>query len=333
MQINRKLPENFQEVHLPYFSHALEITLPETGCQSFNNYFILFKNGILMTPLKIEKQSLLYDKRLKETGLKYSFLKFILKSLIKNKIGLLKQRREYVTIINEWTNSYFHWCSEALPKLMVAISNGYKPVVLLPEIYNSSFQRRSLELLNVEYQYFSANILVGKGIILPGRLAPYPAPYNPIVMKNLISLLKLPVENKLNKGKRIYVSRQSAGKRKVNNEEQVVELLRKFEFCILETENFDLAEQISIMHHVEIFISIHGAGLTNIMFCKPGTKVLELSLQNQAHDKCYFTLANEMNLSYYYQFCKSVDSKEDYHSSDLVVDMQELNSNLLKLIN
>ena len=333
MKIKRKLPGNFREEHFCYFSHHLEIILPEMSYQVIKNYCLLFKNGILINRFKVEKQSLLYNLRLTETGRKTFLVKFFLKSLLTNKFEFLKGRNAYITIINEWSHNYFHWFTEALPKLVVAINEGFKPVVLLPDSYNLAFQYRSLELLNVEYQTFSANVLIGKGIILPGRLAPYPAHYNPFIMKNLVSLLKLPVENRLNKGKRIYVRRQNANKRKVKNEEQVVELLRKFDFCMLETENFDLAEQISIMHHVEIFISIHGAGLTNIMFCKPGTKVLELSLQNQAHDKCYFTLANEMNLSYYYQFCKSFDSKEDYHSSDLVVDMQELNSNLLKLIN
>ena len=217
--------------------------------------------------------------------------------------------------------------------MVVAINEGFNPVVLLPDSYNLAFQSRSLELLNVEYQNFSANVLIGKGIILPARLAPYSAQYNPFIMKSLVSLLKLPLENGLNKGNRIYLSRRAAAKRKVKNEDQVVELLEEFGFCMLEAENLNLDEQISIMQHVEILISIHGAGLTNMIFCKAGTKVLELSLQNQTMDKCYFNLANAMDLNYYYQFCESADSKEDYDSSDLVVDIQELRNNILRIIN
>jgi capsular polysaccharide biosynthesis protein len=150
-------------------------------------------------------------------------------------------------------------------------------------------------------------------------------------MKHMVELLKCSLSGDFNKGNRIYVSRRHAAKRRIKNEETVLEVLKAFGFYILETEDLSLEEQISIMNHVDIFVSAHGAGLTNMIFCKKGTKIFELCLKNQILDKCYFNLANAMDLQYYYQFCESADSSEDYHTSDLIVDIQELKHNLVQL--
>jgi capsular polysaccharide biosynthesis protein len=333
MKIERKLPANFRAQDIDYFRHQFEINLPPIGIRVTNNYWLLFTSGILVNCFKIEKQSLLYDSRLSDNGGKILLVKRFIKAILKNKIQFLRKHGEFITIINEWSQNYFHWFTEALPKLVVAIEEGLKPVVLLPEIYNSAFQIRSLELMNIEYRTFAGEVLIGKGIILPNRLAPYSAHYNPPVMMRMVALLKLSLAGDVNKGNRIYVSRRQATKRRIKNEETVIEVMKAFGFYILETEELSLDEQISIMHHADIFVSAHGAGLTNMIFCEAGTKIFELCLKNQILDKCYFNLANALELHYYYQFCESADSTDDYHTSDLVVDVQELKHNLFQLTN
>ncbi|HBT93787.1 MAG TPA: hypothetical protein DEB23_05960 [Chitinophagaceae bacterium] len=333
MNIKRKLPSNFRSQDIDYFREQLEINLPPIGVRVTNNYWLLFTSGILFSLFKIEKQSLLYDSRLSDNGGKILLVKRFIKAILKNKIQFLRKHAEFITITNEWSQNYFHWFTEALPKLVVATEKGFKPIVLLPAIYNSAFQFRSLELMNIEYRIFAGEVLIGKRIIIPNRLAPYSAHYNPPVMKRMVELLKLSLAGDANKGNKIYVSRRQAAKRRIKNEETVIEVLKAFGFYILETEDLSLDEQISIMHHADIFVSAHGAGLTNMIFCKEGTKIFELCLKNKILDKCYFNLANAMDLHYYYQFCESADSTDDYHTSDLVVDIQELKLNLFKLTN
>ena len=331
--IKRKLPANFRAKDIDLFRQQLEINLPPIGVRVINNFWLLFTSGILINCFKVEKQSLLYDSRLSENGGKILLVIRFIKAILKNKIQFLQKRGEFITITNEWSQNYFHWFTEALPKLVVATEEGLRPVVLLPAIYNSAFQFRSLELLNIEYRTFAGDVLIGKGIILPNRLAPFSAHYNPPIMKSLVALLKRSLVNEVNKGNRIYLSRRQASKRKIINEEAVIEVLKAFGFYILETEDLSLDDQISIMLHADIFVSAHGAGLTNMIFCKEGTKIFEFCLKNKILDKCYFNLANAMDLSYYYQFCESADSTDDYHTSDLVVDIQELKHNLFQLTN
>ena len=332
IRVTRKLPKNFIEEHLAFFEPILQIDLPDPGYKYFSTPILLLSNGMVVNWLKVEKQSLLYDTRLPEIGGRIFLVKFFIKALVQNKISFLQAGDDYVTIINEWSNNYFHWFTEALPKLVTLMDSGIKPIVLLPFNYNYPFQLRSLELLGVSHQVYKSYVLVGKKIYLPNRLAPYPAHYNPTVMKRLSSLLSISSKKDVNKGRRIYISRVNASKRKIQNESEVITLMKEFNFCILELESFTLDDQISIMQHTDILVSIHGAGLTNIIFCKPGTNVLELSLQNEIMDKCYFNLANAMDLNYYYQFCHSSDTSANYHTSNLIVNVQLLRENLNQII-
>ncbi len=164
---------------------------------------------------------------------------------------------------------------------------------------------------------------------MPFRLSSSSAQYNPAVMKQIALEFKSGINLNTNKGRRIYVSRRKAQRRKIINETEVEILMREFDFEVINFEDHSLDEQISIMHHTDILVSMHGAGLTNLIFCKPCTSVLEISLKNQTMDKCYFNLANAMDLKYYYQFCESNNDITDYHNSDLIVSLEDLKINLI----
>ncbi len=331
IKIIRKLPENFVAEDMSFFEPQLQIELPEPACQFFTSPVLILSNGIVLNRFKLQPQSLLYSGRFKEIGGNLYLIKEICKSIIKRRIRRLNNINDHVTVINEWTNNYFHWFTEALPKLMYVITSGKQPSVLLSNRYTSAYQIRSFELMGLSYTTFIGHVIVSR-TFLPSRLAPYPAHYNPVLMEALSAKLKNEVRLDLDKGKRIYLSRKNAEKRKILNEEKVIALVKKynFEICFFEEEILD--NQISIMHHAEIFVSIHGAGMTNMIFSKPGTKILELSLQNQTLDKCYYNLACAMNLKYYYQFCLSDCNNANFQTADLIVDLNLLEQNLLKMI-
>jgi capsular polysaccharide biosynthesis protein len=77
-------------------------------------------------------------------------------------------------------------------------------------------------------------------------------------------------------------------------------------------------------------IGLHGAGLTNMLFMREGGKVLELRNQNDAHNNCYFSLASELNLDYFYLLNQG--NTNDTHTVDIIVDIDELRNNLGKFI-
>jgi hypothetical protein len=73
----------------------------------------------------------------------------------------------------------------------------------------------------------------------------------------------------------IYIKRTTS--RRVSNGPGVEELLRKSGFEIHVMEDLTVAQQIDLFRHAAFVIGVHGAALANLVFCPPGTKVIELA--------------------------------------------------------
>jgi len=98
---------------------------------------------------------------------------------------------------------------------------------------------------------------------------------------------------------RIYISRKNARSRKVLNEDKVIELLTRHGFKTVELELFPVSEQVRLFSNAEAIVSAHGGGLTNLVFCQPGTKVLECFSPNYVN-VLYWILSSHINLNYHY---------------------------------
>ncbi len=71
----------------------------------------------------------------------------------------------------------------------------------------------------------------------------------------------------------------------------------KFKNVIL--EDLDMFEQYNIFRNAKIIIGQHGAGLTNIFFCNPDTKIIEITpYYNSCCSDEYINFSNFFNLNY-----------------------------------
>jgi capsular polysaccharide biosynthesis protein len=77
-------------------------------------------------------------------------------------------------------------------------------------------------------------------------------------------------------GNRIYLSRRSYPRRILHNESEIEDTLRSIGFSIIDPADYSYKEQVAIFRKARTIVSPHGAGLTNLLFCEPGTRVLEL---------------------------------------------------------
>ena len=87
---------------------------------------------------------------------------------------------------------------------------------------------------------------------------------------------------------RIYLRR--AASRSVANAHVVESILTKNGFTPVLLEELSANEQIDLFRGAEMVVGAHGAGLANLLFCPPGTMVLELS-----PDCRYRPVVNEMS--------------------------------------
>lgn len=157
---------------------------------------------------------------------------------------------------------------------------------------------------------------------------------------NEILSLKRNVEKSLNisadtpsAGNRIYISRNA--RRAVVNEAEVIELLKKFGFIIIEDKSRTVREQIDIYRNASFIIGPHGASFANIMFCKPGTFLYELIPTSWTYD--YFLYMAQINNMQYaaYRDDTHPDISNDYFNAlyqDLYVSIPKLQASLENIL-
>lgn len=99
-------------------------------------------------------------------------------------------------------------------------------------------------------------------------------------------------------GQRIFISRNKAFTRKILNQDEVDTVLEKYDFKTVFLEDFRFAEQVAIFKNANAVIGVHGAGLTNILFCGPkNTRVGEI-LPPLCATRAYWVLSNALGFEY-----------------------------------
>ncbi|MGZ3930292.1 MAG: glycosyltransferase family 61 protein [Bacteroidia bacterium] len=312
----RKPPVNLSEKDRPLFAHEFEKQIGESHVVTLKSAFVLGDSLFTFQPLRFYSSC---------THINYVRKKDRLKALM-----LLlkpKQRLERaVWIIDNGVAGYFHWLTDALPRLVAA--NEPDGVVLLPSAYKKmGYMKQSLDLIGAEACFYDeTKPLRVAQLVLPNHTAPsgnYNKTYITELRKRFIGAADR-APHRL-----VYISRQKAPKRHVLNENAVQGVIKQFGFEVHCFEDYDLATQVRLMSETRCLAGLHGAGLTNMLFMRAGTQLLELRNAGDAHNNCYFSMASDLNIEYYYLLNNGTSA--DTHTSDIEVDVNELAA-VLKLM-
>ena len=76
---------------------------------------------------------------------------------------------------------------------------------------------------------------------------------------------------------RVFVSRRSARGRRLVGEDALMPLIARHGFEAVEMERLSWTDQVALMARTRVMLAPHGAGLTNMLFCAPGTTVIEIA--------------------------------------------------------
>ncbi|MBI5971506.1 MAG: glycosyltransferase family 61 protein [Deltaproteobacteria bacterium] len=77
-----------------------------------------------------------------------------------------------------------------------------------------------------------------------------------------------------NHPKRIFLSRQNASRLRRYNEDEVINVFKKYDFEVVTLESWSISEQVSLFNNAEFIAGATGAAFTNIIFCSPNCKIL-----------------------------------------------------------
>jgi hypothetical protein len=101
------------------------------------------------------------------------------------------------------------------------------------------------------------------------------------------------------KDRRIFLTRPKRSLRFIENMDDLIPMLMKNQFEIIDTSNMKVAEQIELFSTCRYLISIHGAGLTNMIYRKGNPLTILEIVQPSAYIPFhYIMLAHQYNYSY-----------------------------------
>jgi len=96
--------------------------------------------------------------------------------------------------------------------------------------------------------------------------------------------------------RKIIVLRPGAKTRKLVNSAELVLALKGWETVVL--ENMTIKEQFKTFAEATHILAAHGAGLVNLLWCRPDTKVIEIQDRRMLHKKVYPLLSHHLGLKH-----------------------------------
>lgn len=241
--------------------------------------------------------------------------------------------------------NFYHWMVESFPKFHLVEKSGFTADKYI--ICNKMpYQQQLLEKVGIKDEqviWFDENTLIqADELILPdiinnfravelrGKLC-YNAKYIPPWIFEFYRGLILS-DIKETAKRKIFISREKAKYRNITNEPELFSLLKKQGFEKIHLEDLSIFEQAEVFYNAEFIISPHGAGLTNLMFCRPETKVIEIFSPTYLCNNQQL-IARSLGLDYAYVICNS-DSAEDTDllRENIVIDLDKVRQSL-KLLN
>jgi hypothetical protein len=118
----------------------------------------------------------------------------------------------------------------------------------------------------------------------------------------------------------IYVARTDTSNRVAENEHEVIALLKSESIPVAVPGHLSVSDQINLFHKADAVIGPRGAGLTNVVFCKPSTILYEF-LPSHYLNPCINRLADAGGLNYIADvFDSGPDSNDSTHAGRWTLD-------------
>jgi len=152
-------------------------------------------------------------------------------------------------------------------------------------------------------------------------------PHMPKWIRHLCNLVR---DKSVKPHRKIVITRKDATNRNIQNYEQMVMALKGYETINL--ENLSIPDQVKTFAEATHIVAPHGAGLTNLLWCKPKTKVVELTHKAFFGKKVYPVLSHHLDLDHTVLICDTVPIKGVKPKNKKLKDMVDLKIDTNKLI-
>jgi len=207
----------------------------------------------------------------------------------------------HISLLAGGEGNYFHSLLLGLARL-AAVAENYQAAaagILVPK--GGARQREVLALLDLMpslqiYEVAPGETLLVETLILPLSICGESV-YHPCLIdfyRTISTSVPAPPKRL---PRRLYIDRRGSRLRPLVNEDELVAALSRQGFVAVRPEILSVVDQVRLFRAADIIVAPHGAALTNIGFCRPGTQIVEL-LMDAYCNWCFRNLAGLMQLRY-----------------------------------
>ena len=305
------------------------ISYPERYLYTLNDVYVSYY-GVVFKNLKIFIPSLVAptDKIQVQNSLAMERSQFLSQQWSKKVITVVE--KPIALVYELWSAiNYYHWICDSLPRLLLLREKYPNCTLLVPYpvpdyVLETTRKLGFHKLLTISRE----QVLKVDTLIFPELTAKITMQNQSLINQVRTELLHGFKPTIISRPKRIYVSRSRARMRRLSNEDAVMHMLKRYDFEIIHFEDYSFLQQIELMSATEIFVGIHGANLTNLIFMPIHAHVIEF--MNKDFDNfCYWRLSSNIHMNY---SCIKYSSQDigknqeniSINDDDLVVNIKEL---------
>lgn len=300
--ICRPLPVNVKEEDKHFFQLSEKDSWPITY-QILNNKTanseLFLKKNFRISPISFGD---------KWQDAKYNRFPYLVKNKVKDVLRKSRREQSVLWVLGQFsTGGYYHWLTEILPRIWCAEQAGVSSDVPLffPAYFFEkwSFGHDLLRPFNRSCQTFGFRELLKVGTVhsisQPGGPLCFQSKPLKAVKKRLIDYYYDP--NYAGDFSKVYLSRNKGAKRVLLNEEKLLSDIQKAGYRVIHSEQLSVRDQVNIFCRCSELFSIHGAGLTNMLFMEPDSKVVEIRNKINDHmNNCFLALSDTLGHKYLY---------------------------------
>jgi len=228
-------------------------------------------------------------------------------------------------ISHGWSShNYFHFLTEAIPKLRLFAKAGVQVDKLYAPM-SRPYHREMFELFGIDTKRIIPEShhahVQADNVYVPNhrrqvRREETQFLYDTAAQQPWSKVAQEP-------RKRVYVSRSRMKTRNCLNESEFMPQLEKLGFECHYLEKMTVRQQVELFQQADVIMGPHGAGLGNMVFAPPGTKVIELGTPYRPYD-CFGELAAACGHPFYWHVGIPVDGNLATEESNLWVDIDNL---------
>jgi len=181
----------------------------------------------------------------------------------------------------QWSN-YYHFLCDVLPQIFlcdeynlpsdipIIVPHNYNAASFVKEYLKHFPLKRKIIVQEIDQYLEVENLYVAKDVFCNNYL-------ERINQQIVEPIRKINPNNKVGNYDKVFIIRKNGIRRSVINQDKLIPIAEKYGFIPIEPGELSWMEQVELFSNAKEIIGIHGAGLTNILFCThPNTKLFEL---------------------------------------------------------